>query len=237
MSPTSPGLAPWAQEVIPGGAGFSRVAADDLLPLTLLSRVSGVTSRRGIAGLRPRLRPGLAYDDEAVDLRREQHLGADCKALNPRGLVPALQHEGRLLIQSPANIDWLAQRYPKPPPLPAKPDDWAHGRALAAIVGCDIHPVNNRRILEVLRKDFGADDAAITRRYATWIGNGFDAIEALLAADTQRGGFCFGRAPRLAAVYRQWRASRAASPAHLSRRCTPRRAQRCANSRASSRLT
>jgi maleylpyruvate isomerase len=106
-----------------------------------------------------------------------------------------------LLIQSPAIIEWLEERHPEPPLLPANPDDRARVRALASVVGCDIHPVNNRRILEALRKDFGADDAAVNRWCAQWIGDGFDAIEALLAADTQRGDFCFGRTPTLADVY------------------------------------
>ena len=74
-------------------------------------------------------------------------------------------------------------------------------RALAAIVGCDVHPVNNRRILEVLRKDFGADEAAVNRWCGRWIADGFDAIEALLAADRRRGDFCFGHTPTLADVY------------------------------------
>jgi maleylpyruvate isomerase len=85
--------------------------------------------------------------------------------------------------------------------LPSGPDERVRVRALAAIVGCDMHPVNNRRILEALRHDFGADEAAIQRWCATWIGEGFDGIEALLAADTQRGDFCFGDAPTLADVY------------------------------------
>ena len=74
-------------------------------------------------------------------------------------------------------------------------------RALAAIIGCDSHPVNNRRILDALCKDFGADESAIDRWCASWIGSGFDAVEALLAADIQHGAFCFGQAPTLADVY------------------------------------
>jgi maleylpyruvate isomerase len=74
-------------------------------------------------------------------------------------------------------------------------------RALAAIVGCDIHPVNNRRILEALRREFGADEAALDRWCANWIVAAFDAIETSLAADQQRGDFCFGRTPTLADVY------------------------------------
>lgn len=144
---------------------------------------------------------GLHYDYVAVDLRSEAHLTAAYRALNPQGLVPALEHDGQVLIQSPAIIEWLEERYPTPPLLPANPEHRAHVRALAAIVGCDIHPVNNRRILETLRKSFGADNAAVNAWCAGWIAAGFDAIEALLAADSQRGAFCFGDAPTVADVY------------------------------------
>jgi len=151
---------------------------------------------------------GLPCDYVAVDLRTEQHLGAAYKAIHPQGLVPALAIDAtegdgraRVLIQSPAIIEWLEERHPAPPLLPAHPEQRAQVRALAAIVGCDIHPVNNRRILEALRHDFGADEVAVNRWCATWISAGFDAIEALLAADKQRRDFCFGDAPTLADVY------------------------------------
>jgi maleylpyruvate isomerase len=144
---------------------------------------------------------GLDAEYVPVDLRTEQHLGDDYKALNPQGLVPVLLHEGRALIQSPAIIEWLEERYPTPALLPADLDGRARVRALAAIVGCDIHPINNRRILQALRKSFGADEATVNRWCATWITAGFDAIEALLAADAQRGDFCFGNTPTLADVY------------------------------------
>jgi maleylpyruvate isomerase len=144
---------------------------------------------------------GLAYEYVPVDLRSEQHLGAEYKALNPQGLVPALVDDGRVLIQSPAIIEWLEERYPSPALLPADADGRARVRALAAIVGCDIHPVNNRRILEALRDDFGADDVSVNRWCVKWIRAGFDAIEALLATDPHRGDFCFGHTPTLADVY------------------------------------
>ncbi len=144
---------------------------------------------------------GLVYEYVPVDLRTEQHLGAEYKALNPQGLVPALVDEARVLIQSPAIIEWLEERYPSLALLPADAEGRARVRALAAIVGCDIHPINNRRILEALRHDFGADDAVVNRWCATWIGAGFDAIEALLANDPRRGEFCFGDSPTLADVY------------------------------------
>lgn len=146
---------------------------------------------------------GLETTYVPVDLRTEAHLRDDFRAVNPQALVPALAlDDGRVLIQSPAIIEWLEERHPMPALLPADPDDRARVRALAAIVGCDIHPVNNRRILEALRHRFGADAAAIDAWCGTWIADGFDAIEALLAADdAARGDFCFGGAPTLADVY------------------------------------
>ena len=145
---------------------------------------------------------GIATDYVAVDLRVEEHLKAAFQAVNPQGLVPALDTGEQVLIQSPAIIEWLEEKYPTPPLLPANAEDRAHVRALAAIVGCDIHPINNRRILETLRKQFGADEAAINAWCGTWIGAGFDAYEALLAADTRRNpGFSFGHAPTIADVY------------------------------------
>lgn len=144
---------------------------------------------------------GLAYEQVAVDLRREEHLGDAFKAINPQQLVPVLETDERLMIQSPAIIEWLEERYPTPPLLPGDAGDRAQVRALAAIVGCDIHPINNRRILEALRHRFGADEAAVNDWCGTWISAGFDAIEALLLKDPQRGDFCFGSTPTLADVY------------------------------------
>jgi maleylpyruvate isomerase len=151
---------------------------------------------------------GIAAAYQPIDLRREQHSTAAYKAIQPQGLVPALALDAtdddggdRVLIQSPAIIEWLEERHPAPPLLPADPAQRAHVRALAAIVGCDIHPVNNRRILETLRRDFAADEAAVNRWCARWIADGFDALEALLAADPRRGDFCFGDTPTMADVY------------------------------------
>jgi maleylpyruvate isomerase len=144
---------------------------------------------------------GLDYDYVAVDLRTEEHLRAEFKAVNPQGLVPALVNGDLTLIQSPAIIEWLEERYPTPALLPADPDDRARVRALAAIVGSDIHPINNRRILVYLRKTLACDEAAVQAWCATWIAAGFAALEALLAADPRRGAFCFGDAPTLADVY------------------------------------
>lgn len=144
---------------------------------------------------------GLQTQYVPVDLRTGQHLKDDFKAINPQMLVPALEADGQVLIQSPAIIEWLEEKYPAPALLPSDLGERAHVRALAAIVACDIHPINNRRILEYLRKRLGADEAAVNHWCVTWITAGFDAYEALLAADTKRGRFSFGDAPTLADVY------------------------------------
>lgn len=144
---------------------------------------------------------GLSYEYVAVHLGKEAHLTEAFKAVNPQQLVPALDTGEQVLIQSPAIIEWLEEKYPSPALLPQDADGRARVRALAAIVGCDIHPINNRRILETLRKSFGADEAAINAWCGTWITAGFDAYEALLAADAQRGAFSFGHTPTIADVY------------------------------------
>ena len=144
---------------------------------------------------------GVAYEQVAIDLRREEHLAPAFKAINPQQFVPVIETDTRLMTQSPAIIEWLEERYPNPPLLPGDADERAQVRALAAIVGCDIHPINNRRILEALRHRFGADEAAINDWCGTWISAGFNAIEALLARDRRRGDFCFGNNPTLADVY------------------------------------
>ena len=144
---------------------------------------------------------GIATDYVAVDLRVDEQQKDAFKAINPQGLVPALDTGEQVMIQSPAIIEWLEEKYPTPALLPTGVDARAHVRALAAMVGCDIHPINNRRILQTLRKQFGANEAAINAWCGNWISDGFDAYEALIAADKTRGRFSFGDTPTLADVY------------------------------------
>ncbi len=144
---------------------------------------------------------GIATDYAAIDLRVDEQQKEAFKAINPQGLVPALDTGDQVMIQSPAIIEWLEENYPTPALLPTGTAARAHVRALAAMVGCDIHPINNRRILQTLRKQFGADEAAINAWCGTWISDGFDAYEALIAADKTRGRFSFGDTPTLADVY------------------------------------
>lgn len=145
---------------------------------------------------------GIAYEQVPIDLRTERHLTAEYKAINPQQLVPSLDTGAALMMtQTPAIIEWLEESFPTPPLLPGDALARAQIRALTALVGCDIHPVNNRRILETLRHKFGADDAAVNDWCASWIADGFDGYEALLESYGRGGAFSYGDAPTLADVY------------------------------------
>ena len=146
---------------------------------------------------------GVDYDYVPVNLAKGENWHEDFLAINPQGLVPALQLEnGTVLTQSVAILEWLDEAYPQNPLLPKDLVDRAHVRALAAVIGSDIHPINNRRILEYLRNDLDQEEIAVQAWIANWIQKGFNAIEALLAQDTKRDkGFCFGDSPTLADAY------------------------------------
>ena len=144
---------------------------------------------------------GLTVEYVAVHLGKEEHLKNEFKVINPQQLVPALDTGREVLLQSPAILEWLEEKYPTPALLPNDPKSRAQVRALAAIIGCDIHPINNRRILEYLRKNFGANEDAINQWCGIWISAGFDAYEALLNADNHRGRFSYGDTPSMADCY------------------------------------
>lgn len=139
---------------------------------------------------------GLPYDQASLDLRRGEQRAADYLALQPQGLVPALDTGETVLTQSPAILEWLEERHPTPPLLPAGADDRAIVRAMAALIACDVHPLGNLRVLTALRTDFAADDAAVKRWIARWIGDGFAALETMV--QRHGAGFAFGDRPTLA---------------------------------------
>jgi len=144
---------------------------------------------------------GVDYDYLPVNLRAEEHFQDSFKGIHPQGFVPVLQIDGRHLIQSPAILEWLEDAYPAPALLPALPDDRAYVRAIAALVGCDIHPLNNRRILEFLRQDYHADEDQILTWCQKWISEGFDGLVRFMKSQKKHGRFCFGDQPGLADVY------------------------------------
>jgi maleylpyruvate isomerase len=139
---------------------------------------------------------GVDYDQANLDLRVGAHKSAPYRDLAPQGLVPALEVGDEALTQSLAIIEWLEERFPTPPLLPVRPLERAIVRAMAEVVACDIHPLNNLRVLEALRADFAARPDQIDSWIGRWIGEGFAALEAMV---TRHGGrFAFGDAPSLA---------------------------------------
>ena len=143
---------------------------------------------------------GLAYETASIHLRRNDQTRPDYRRVNPQGLVPTLDLDGRTLIQSLAIIEYLDETHPEPPLLPADAADRARVRALAEIVACDIHPINNLRVLRYLTRSYGRDENDIGQWYNHWIAAGFEALEALLADDPRTGVFCHGDRPGLADV-------------------------------------
>ena len=140
------------------------------------------------------------YETASIHLRRNDQSRPEYRKVNPQGLVPTLEDGGQSLIQSLAIIEYLDEIYPDPPLLPKDPAGRARVRALADIVACDIHPINNLRVLRYLMHELGHDEAAVAAWYNHWIAAGFDALEALLANGAPTGAFCHGDMPGLADV-------------------------------------
>lgn len=142
---------------------------------------------------------GLSYEQVTHDLRRGAQRDPAFLKLNAQGVVPALAADDQLITQSPAILEWLEERNPEPALLPAGSSDRAVVRTMAAVVACDIHPINNLRVLNALRSELGADNAAITRWIARWIAEGFEALELMVLQSGR--GFAFGDRPTLADCY------------------------------------
>lgn len=143
---------------------------------------------------------GLTPEQVPVHLVRDggEQLKPAYRAINPQGRVPSLVlDDGSALTQSPAIIEYLEEVYPSPPLLPFEPEARARVRAVAAIIGCDIHPLHNSGPLGYLRRQLGLDDAAVNGWIGRWIGDGLAAIERLIGQE----GYCFGPEPGLADIY------------------------------------
>lgn len=143
---------------------------------------------------------GLAYEAVPVHLLRDggQQNQPAYRALSPLGTVPVLENEGEVITQSLAIIEYLEETHPLPPLLPASAADRARVRALAQTIACDIHPVNNLRVLQYLGKHFAATQEQKDAWYRHWVGEGLRAVEQLLVGDSRTGAFCHGDAPTLA---------------------------------------
>jgi len=134
---------------------------------------------------------GIAYQPALVNLPQAEHLDASYKAVNPQGLVPALEDSGRILTQSLAIIEYLDEVHPGPKLIPADPIERAYVRAFSQIVACEIHPLNNLRVLKYVRKTYGLDEEGVNAWYRHWIAEGFRAMESFLADNARHGKYCW----------------------------------------------
>jgi len=136
---------------------------------------------------------GVDYESRQVDLRDDEQKGGDYRALNPQGLVPMLEIDGLRLVQSLAIIGYLDMRFPNQPLIPAAAAERTHVVAMAMTVACDIHPLNNLRVLKYLKNELGHSQDEIDAWYVHWLNEGLPALEAMAAP--KAGKFLFGDAP------------------------------------------
>jgi maleylpyruvate isomerase len=144
---------------------------------------------------------GLSPERAFVHLRRGAQRADDYLAVNPLGLVPSLVTDGgEVLTQSLAIIEWLDETHPQPPLLPPDAAGRARVRALALEIACDIHPINNLRVLNYLTGTLGATEAQKNGWYRYWCDVGFEALETQLAREKGTGAFCHGGSPTIADI-------------------------------------
>ncbi len=144
----------------------------------------------------------LAYESVSTHLRHGEHRVAEFFKLNPQGLVPALEDGGQVISQSLAIIEYLEEKYPRPPLLPADPIARARVRSMALAVACDMHPLNNLRVLNFLRQPLGLDEKTVTTTwYHHWIAEGFRALEEEAKRASGDGRHMFGTTVTMADLY------------------------------------
>lgn len=144
---------------------------------------------------------GLSYDYVGYVLRNGETRTPEYLAMNPQGLVPTLERkDGESLTQSLAIIEWLEETHPEPALLPRDPHGRARVRALAYMFACEIHPLNNLRVLFHLRDNFGADEGAQKEWFTHWVTTTFDAVETALSTSPQTGTYCHGETPTMADI-------------------------------------
>ncbi|HME91370.1 MAG TPA: maleylacetoacetate isomerase [Myxococcaceae bacterium] len=143
---------------------------------------------------------GLAYESISVHLRHRAHLTPEYAAINPHQAVPVLVDGNRSLTQSLAIIEYLDETHPQPALLPATAIERARVRAMAQLIACDIHPLNNQRVLLYLRDVLGVGKQAKDEWYRHWIAQGFRPLEAMLSSSSETGAFSHGDSPTVADV-------------------------------------
>lgn len=141
---------------------------------------------------------GLSADLVSVHLGKGQQYGEAFSAVSPQNLVPVLEDAGQRMFQSLAIIEYLEERYPEPALLPRDPFERARVRSLALIVACEIHPLNNPRVLNYVTGKLGASEDQKLEWYHHWVKMGFTALERRLMSEPHTGRFCHGDSPGLA---------------------------------------
>jgi maleylacetoacetate isomerase/maleylpyruvate isomerase len=144
----------------------------------------------------------ISYEKRSVHLVNnggEQHLPMYLE-VNPQGLVPTLDENGHILSQSLAIMEYLDEICPTPPLLPQNPLGRGQVRSLAMIVACDMHPLNNLRVLQQLKQQFKATEAQVNEWYHHWLKQGFDAIEAQLKQLPRKADVCYGHEVSIADI-------------------------------------
>jgi maleylacetoacetate isomerase len=145
---------------------------------------------------------GVQYESISMHLRHGAHQKPDFIALNPQGLIPALDDDGVVISQSLAIIEYLEEKFPNPPLLPSALADRAHVRSMALNVAADMHPLNNLRVLNFLRDTLGQDEKTVSETwYPKWIAEGFRGLEEQAKRFSGDGKFMFGHSVTLADVY------------------------------------
>lgn len=143
---------------------------------------------------------GMSVEHAFVHLRRDEQNAPRYRGMNPMGLLPTLLHDGQAFTQSLAIIEYLEEIQPQPPLLPESAADRAYVRSLALAIACDIHPLNNLRVLNYLSQRLAVDAYGRDAWYAHWVSVGLRAIEQVLAHDTRVDVYCCGDRPTLADV-------------------------------------
>jgi maleylpyruvate isomerase len=143
---------------------------------------------------------GISYDYEAIHLRRNggEQFSARFRELNPHALVPVLEHEENVLTQSLAILEYLDEVFPTPALLPEGAVARAKVRSIAMSVACEIHPLNNLRVLGYLTKQLQVSEEAKVEWYRHWVNVGFEALEVELVKTRELGPYCYGRTPTIA---------------------------------------
>lgn len=163
---------------------------------------------------------GVAYDQVSINLKDGEQHGEAWRAIQPQGLVPVLEMGETRLMQSPATLEWIEETWPEPALLPADAEDRCTVRGWSSVIACDIHPIQNLRVLKTVAGDLGQGPEGMKAWAQRWIGSGLESLEKLVASHPRNSDFLFGDAPGMSEVYlvpqmynaRRWEVDLSACP-------------------------